>query len=133
MPFPMLVAHAQGATLTDIDGHEINDFCLGDTGSMFGHSPKPVAKAIRDQARNGLTYMLPTLAGLEAGTLLSERFGDFQWQIATTATDANRYALRVARPVTGRSKIIVFNGCYRDGDLAGWQDGYATGPPGSGC
>ncbi|MCB2132850.1 MAG: aminotransferase class III-fold pyridoxal phosphate-dependent enzyme, partial [Rhodobacteraceae bacterium] len=112
MPFPMLVTEASGARLTDLDGYGIDDFCLGDTGSMFGHSPKPVAKAIRKQARNGLTYMLPTEAALKAGRLLTERFGDFRWQIATTATDANRFALRVARAVTGRPRVLVFNGCY---------------------
>ncbi len=112
MPFPMLVAGAKGARLADIDGHEIDDFCLGDTGSMFGHSPEPVAKAISRQARNGLTYMLPTEAALEAGRLLTRRFGDFKWQIATTATDANRFAIRVARAVTGKPKVLVFNGCY---------------------
>ncbi|MEZ5776850.1 MAG: aspartate aminotransferase family protein [Paracoccaceae bacterium] len=112
MPFPLLVTEARGARLTDLDGYGIDDFCLGDTGSMFGHSPAPVARAIRKQARNGLTYMLPTEAALEAGQLLSRRFGDFRWQIATTATDANRFALRVARAVTGRPKVLVFNGCY---------------------
>jgi len=112
MPHLPLVARAQGARITDIDGNEIDDFCLGDTGSMFGHSPAPVARAIRHQARRGLTYMLPTEAALEAGRLLTERFGAFRWQIATTATDANRFALRVARAVTGRPKVLVFNGCY---------------------
>ncbi len=112
MPHPMLVANAKGARLTDIDGYGIDDFCLGDTGSMFGHSPAPVAKAIRKQATRGLTYMLPTTDALEAGKLLTERFGDFRWQIATTATDANRFALRVARAVTGRPKVLVFTGCY---------------------
>ena len=112
MPFPMLVAKAQGARLTCIDGYGVDDFCLGDTGSMFGHSPKPVAKAIMRQAKRGLTYMLPTPEALAAGALLCQRFGAFQWQIATTATDANRFAIRVARAVTGRPKILVFNGCY---------------------
>lgn len=112
MPHLPLVASAKGSRIRDIDGFEIDDFCLGDTGSMFGHSPKPVAKAIRQQARHGLTYMLPTTDALEAGRLLTEVFGDFRWQIATTATDANRFALRVARAVTGRPKVLVFNGCY---------------------
>lgn len=111
-PFPMLVANAQGASLTDIDGITLDDFCLGDTGSMFGHSPEPVARAIMEQATNGLTYMLPTVAALEVGDLLSRTFGEMRWQIATTATDANRFALRVARAVTGRAKVLVFNGCY---------------------
>lgn len=112
MPHLPLVAKAKGARITDIDGYEIDDFCLGDTGSMFGHSPAPVAKAIRQQATRGLTYMLPTEDALEAGALLTETFGPFRWQIATTATDANRFAIRVARAVTGRPKILVFNGCY---------------------
>ncbi|MGB3178551.1 MAG: aspartate aminotransferase family protein [Albidovulum sp.] len=112
MPFPMLVKSANGARLTDLDGYGIDDFCLGDTGSMFGHSPKPVADAIRKQANNGLTYMLPTKAALEAGRLLTDCFGEFRWQIATTATDANRFALRVARAVTGKPKVLVFHGCY---------------------
>ena len=112
MPHLPLVAKAQGAKLTDIDGHRIDDFCLGDTGSMFGHSPAPVARAIKAQAGRGLTYMLPSEDALQAGRLLTDRFGAFRWQIATTATDANRFALRVARAVTGRAKVLVFNGCY---------------------
>jgi glutamate-1-semialdehyde 2,1-aminomutase len=112
MPHLPLIDSAAGAVITDIDGHAIDDFCLGDTGSMFGHSPAPVARAIRHQARRGLTYMLPTEQALRAGALLTARFGDFRWQIATTATDANRFALRVARAVTGRPKVLVFNGCY---------------------
>ncbi|GHF56130.1 aspartate aminotransferase family protein [Seohaeicola zhoushanensis] len=133
MAFPMLVASAQGAEITDIDGNRIDDFCLGDTGSMFGHSPAPVAEAIRAQAGQGLTYMLPTEAALQAGELLCETFGDFRWQIATTATDANRFALRVARAVTGRPKVLVFNGCYHgtvDETMVTLEDGRTVARPG---
>ena len=112
MPFPFVVASARGSTLHDIDGNTYADFCLGDTGSMFGHSPPAVADAIARQSGQGLTYMLPTEDALEVGRLLAERFGLPHWQVATTATDANRFALRVARAVTGRKKILVFNGCY---------------------
>ena len=112
MPFPFVVEQAHGATLRDIDGNEYDDFCLGDTGSMFGHSPPPVAEAIRNQANRGLTYMLPTDDSVAVGRLLAERFGLPHWQVATTATDANRFALRVARAATGRPRILVFNGCY---------------------
>ena len=112
MPFPMLVDRAQGAKLICIDGFRLDDFCLGDTGSMFGHAPKPVVRAIERQAGRGLTYMLPARDAPEVGQLLCQRFGDYRWQIATTATDANRFAIRVARAVTGRPKILVFNGCY---------------------
>ena len=133
MPHLPLVAKAKGARITDIDGYGIDDFCLGDTGSMFGHSPKPVAYAIRKQARHGLTYMLPTEAAMEAGRLLTRRFGDFRWQIATTATDANRFALRVARAVTGRPKVLVFNGCYHgtlDDTMVELADGRTVNRPG---
>ena len=133
MPFPMVVDWARGARLTDLDGHRIDDFCLGDTGSMFGHSPAPVARAIRDQAGRGLTYMLPSEAAMEAARLLTDRFGDFRWQIATTATDANRFALRVARAVTGRPKVLVFNGCYHgtvDDAMVAREDGQTIARPG---
>ncbi|MBX3578824.1 MAG: aspartate aminotransferase family protein [Rhizobiaceae bacterium] len=112
LPFPIMVDQARGATITDIDGNRLADFCLGDTGSMFGHSPAPVAKAIRAQAGRGLTYMLPSDDAAAVGRLLVRRFGLPHWQIATTATDANRFAIRMARAITGRPKILVFNGCY---------------------
>jgi glutamate-1-semialdehyde 2,1-aminomutase len=133
MPHLPLVAKAHGARIEDIDGHVLDDFCLGDTGSMFGHSPAPVAKAIRAQARRGLTYMLPTETALEAGRLLTDRFGPFRWQVATTATDANRFALRVARAITGRPKVLVFNGCYHgtvDDTFVSLQDGSTVNSPG---
>ncbi|MCA3444770.1 MAG: aspartate aminotransferase family protein [Rhodobacter sp.] len=133
MPFPMVVEQAKGARLTDIDGFGIDDFCLGDTGSMFGHSPAPVARAIRRQAKRGLTYMLPSEDALEAGRLLTERFGAFRWQVATTATDANRFALRVARAITGRPRVLVFNGCYHgtvDDIFVTLKDGKTVNRPG---
>src|SRR5882757_9481313 len=86
-PFPILVDSAKGATITDIDGNKLDDFCLGDTGSMLGHSPPAVARAIRRQAGRGLTYMLPSEDALAIGPLLQQRFGLPYWQIATTATD----------------------------------------------
>lgn len=132
-PFPLVVARARGAVIADIDGHRIDDFCLGDTGSMFGHSPAPVARAIRAQAGRGLTFMLPTEAAMQAGALLSQVFGPMRWQIATTATDANRFALRVARAVTGRPKVLVFDGCYHgtvDDAMVCLQDGRTVARPG---
>jgi glutamate-1-semialdehyde 2,1-aminomutase len=137
-PMPHLPAGRQGRRRADrpiSTATEIDDFCLGDTGSMFGHSPAPVARAIRHQARRGLTYMLPTEAALEAGRLLTERFGAFRWQIATTATDANRFAIRVARAVTGRPKVLVFNGCYHgtvDDTMVELANGADRGPPRAG-
>ena len=133
MPYPFLVESAHGAVLRDVDGNEYADFCLGDTGAMFGHSPPPVVEAIERQAGRGLTYMLPTEAAIAVGRLLKERFGLPHWQVATTATDANRFALRVARAVTGRPKILVFNGCYHgtvDETFVRLVDGRAVNRPG---
>ncbi|MET0597010.1 MAG: aspartate aminotransferase family protein [Mesorhizobium sp.] len=133
MPFPLLVEHAVGARLVDVDGHRLDDFCLGDTGAMFGHSPKPVARAIRRQAGRGLATMLPGEDAVAVGRLLPEVFGLPHWQVATTATDANRFALRVARAVTGRETILVFNGCYHgavDETMVSLVDGKPANRPG---
>lgn len=111
-PFPLFVTNASGAHFTDADGHAYADFCFGDTGAMFGHSPEPVVKAIRDHAADGFTTMLPHPDAVWIGDELSRRFGLPFWQVTATATDANRYALRWARAVTGRDKILVFDGCY---------------------
>jgi glutamate-1-semialdehyde 2,1-aminomutase len=111
-PHPLFVERAQGAHLWDVDGHRRVDFCLGDTGAMFGHSPKPVARAIAAQAERGLTTMLPSADAPWVAAELARRFGLPMWQFAMTASDANRFAIRWARAATGRDQILVFNGCY---------------------
>ncbi len=111
-PFPIYVASATGARLQDVDGHAYDDFCFGDTGSMFGHSPEPIARAVAAQAARGLTYMLPTEDVPVVGELLAGMFGLPFWQAATTATDANRFVIRWCRAITRRPKILVFHGCY---------------------
>lgn len=111
-PFPLFAARAEGSRLWDVDGHAYDDFCLGDTGSMFGHSPAPVAAAITRQGAQGLAFMLPTEDAVAVGDLLAERFGLPFWQITSTASEANRAVIRWCRGITGRDKIIVFNGCY---------------------
>lgn len=111
-PFPLHVAEARGARLTDVDGHERVDFCLGDTGAMFGHSPPAVTAALQRQAARGLTTMLAGEDAAAVSALLAERFGLPRWQFAMTATDANRFVLRWLRAATGRRVLLVFNGCY---------------------
>jgi len=111
-PFALQVARARGAQLVDADGHTLVDFCLGDTGAMFGHSPPAVAQALQAQAVNGLTTMLPGDDAAEVARLLAERFGLPKWQFAMTATDANRFVLRWLRAITNRRVLLVFNGCY---------------------
>jgi glutamate-1-semialdehyde 2,1-aminomutase len=111
-PFPIFMKEARNATITDVDGHRYIDFCLGDSGAMFGHSPAATVRAEARQLRRGITTMLPTSDSIWVGEELARRFGLPYWQVAMTATDANRFALRVAREATGRRKILVFNGCY---------------------
>ncbi len=110
--FPISVENAKGVHFTCADGHEYIDFCLGDTGSLVGHGPEAAAKAINEQFGKGASFMLPTKDAIWNGQELSRRFGMKYWQFATSATDANRFAIRLARQITGRSKILVFNWCY---------------------
>ncbi len=110
--FPVFVRDGQGAHFTDVDGRRYLDFCLGDTGAMAGHAPPPAVEAIAARAKHGATFMLPTEDAIRVGEELSRRFGLPFWQAALTATDANRFAIRLARHVTRRPKILVFHWCY---------------------
>jgi glutamate-1-semialdehyde 2,1-aminomutase len=110
--FPVFVKEARGAHFTDVDGNDYVDFCLGDTGAMTGHSPDATVQAIQEQIQKGITLMLPYEDVIWVGEELQRRFKLPYWQFALTATDANRFALRMARLITGRQKILVFNYCY---------------------
>ncbi len=110
--FPIYVERAKDAELFDVDGHRYDDFCLGDTPSMFGHARDELSRAIAKQAAQGMGFMLPTPTSNRVATLLAQRFKLLKWQVATTASDANRAAIRWARAVTKRRKILVFDGCY---------------------
>ena len=110
--FPIFAKWAKGAKIVDVDGHRYVDFCLGDTGAMFGHGPQATVRAAAKQLRRGITTMLPTEDAIWVGEELARRFGLPYWQVAMTATDANRFALRMAREATGRRRVLVFNGCY---------------------
>lgn len=110
--FPIFVREAKGAHFTDVDGLRYLDLCLGDTGAMTGHSPDASMQALQTQAQRGLTFMLPTEDHVWVGEELARRFGLQYWQMAMTATDANRFSIRLARQLTGRSKILIFNWCY---------------------
>ena len=111
-PFPLFVKQAQGATLTDADNNQYADFCLGDTGAMFGHSPPAVTEVLAREGARGLTTMMPSPDAAIVGKLLADRFGLPFWQVTATASDANRSILRWCRAITGRQKILVFSGCY---------------------
>lgn len=110
--FPIFITSATGAHFTDVDGIDYVDFCLGDTGAMAGHSPAATVAAVRAQLDRGITTMLPTAEAITVSAELSRRFGLPLWQFTLTATDANRHAIRYARLLTGRRKIVVHNFCY---------------------
>ncbi|MBA3232789.1 MAG: aminotransferase class III-fold pyridoxal phosphate-dependent enzyme [Propionibacteriales bacterium] len=112
--FPLVLATARGNRITDIDGHEYVDFALGDTGAMAGHSPAPTVAAVQRRIGElgGVTTMLPTEDGEWVGAELTRRFGMPLWSFTLSATDANRWAIRLARLVTGRPKIICFSYSY---------------------
>jgi glutamate-1-semialdehyde aminotransferase len=111
-PFPVFVAEAAGAHFRDVDGHDYVDLCLGDTGAMTGHSPQPTVEAVRRQVGRGITSMLPTEDSVVVATELGRRFGLPLWQFTLSATDANRHAVRYARHLTGRRKLVVHDFCY---------------------
>jgi glutamate-1-semialdehyde 2,1-aminomutase len=110
--FPPFVREARGAEFFDVDGHRYIDLCLGDTGAMTGHSPSATVTAVEQQARRGITLMLPSEDAILVGEELQKRFGLPFWQFALTATDANRFSIRLARHITQRPKVLVFNWCY---------------------
>lgn len=129
--FPVYVEQASGAHFTDVDGHEYVDLCLGDTGAMTGHSPEPVVRAVRERTAQGITTMLPSEDAGWCGEELGRRFGLPFWQFSLTATDANRWAIRLARTITGRTKILVHNWCYHgsvDETFITLQPDGTTGP-----
>ncbi len=110
--FPLFVKQAKGASFTCADGKHFIDFCLGDTGAMVGHSPDAPMKQIAEQLKRGITFMLPTEDAIWVGEELQRRFGLKYWQTTLTATDANRFVLRLARHITKRPYVLVFDYCY---------------------
>jgi glutamate-1-semialdehyde 2,1-aminomutase len=110
--FPVFVESASGAHFSCVDGHDYVDLCMGDTGAMAGHSPKATVAAVTRQLQRGITLMLPSEDAVRVGEELQRRFGLRFWQFALTATDANRFSIRIAREITRRPKILVFNYCY---------------------
>jgi glutamate-1-semialdehyde 2,1-aminomutase len=133
-PYPVFVSEAEGARFIDVDGRTYVDFCLGDTGAMTGHAPKQAVEAIVEQAAKGITLMLPTEDSIWVGAEMQRRFGLPYWQFCLTATDANRFTLRLARAITGRAKILVYSWCYHgsvDETIITVEGGRASARPGN--
>jgi len=134
--FPPFVREAQGAHFFDVDGHRYIDFCLGDTGAMTGHSPAATVSAVQQQLGRGTALMLPSEDAIWVGEELQKRFSLPYWQFTLSATDANRFSIRLARQITDRPKILVFNWCYHgtvDESFITLQDGVAKSRRGNVC
>ncbi|WP_116999518.1 transaminase [Desertimonas flava] len=134
--FPLYLDRASAARVVDLDGHELIDFCLGDTGAMAGHSPAATVAAVTERfaTAGGATTMMPTEDAEVVAAELARRFGVSTWSFSLTATDANRWALRLARAVTGRPKILVNSYCYHgtvDESLIVAGDGAGLPRPGN--
>jgi glutamate-1-semialdehyde 2,1-aminomutase len=110
--YPIVAERAEGNRVVDVDGHEYVDLCLGDTGAMTGHSPPEVVRVLQERLAHGITTMLPSEDAAWVGEELGRRFGLPRWLFTLTATDANRTALRIARLLTGRPKVLVYSYCY---------------------
>jgi glutamate-1-semialdehyde 2,1-aminomutase len=133
-PYPIYLDRAAGAELTDVDGNSYADLCLGDTGAMAGHGPPAVREALAARYGAGATTMLPTEDAVWVAAELSRRFGPKRWQFTLSATDANRFAIRIARHLTTRPKVLVFNYCYHgtvDESFATFADGAVTAREGN--
>jgi glutamate-1-semialdehyde 2,1-aminomutase len=112
--FPLFLDRAAGARVTDVDGVEHVDFALGDTAAMAGHSPAPVVAAVQRRLAElgGATTMMPSQDAAAVGAELARRFLVPRWSFALSATDANRWVIRLARQLTKRPKVLVFSWCY---------------------
>jgi glutamate-1-semialdehyde 2,1-aminomutase len=112
--YPLYLDRAWGNRVVDVDGHEYVDFAMGDTGAMAGHSPRPTVDAVARRIGDlgGVTTMLPTTDAEWVGTELTRRFGLPLWSFTLTATDANRWAVRLARLATAKPKVLTFAYCY---------------------
>ena len=135
--FPLYLDSARGSHVVDLDGHDYVDLCLGDTGAMAGHSPAAVTEAVtrRLASLGGATAMMPTEDAEWVGAELTRRFGLPKWSFSLTATDANRWAIRLARAVTGRPKVLVNSFCYHgsvdESLIVVGEDGEGVSRPGN--
>jgi glutamate-1-semialdehyde 2,1-aminomutase len=133
---PVFFERAKGNRIVDVDGNELIDFCLGDTGAMGGHSPDATIAAVQRRIAElgGITTMMPTEDAIWVADDLARRFGVPKWTFSLTATDANRWALRTCRQLTGRSKVLIHSYCYHgsvDETVVTLEDGVPTSKPGN--
>lgn len=109
---PPFIETAGGATFTDVDGNRYLDFNVADLSMTMGYGPAPVVEAVSRQVRQGAQFLLPTADALAVGQRLAEQVGLPCWQFTLSASGANVEVMRIARHLTGREKIVIFDGHY---------------------
>ena len=116
-PYPFYTARAEGSKLYDIDGNEYIDFWLGHTALILGHSPPAVVEAVKKQLENGTHYGTSHKLEIELAEQIVKMVPSAEMvRFTSSGTEANMYAVRLARAYTGRNKIAKFEG--------GWHGGY---------
>jgi glutamate-1-semialdehyde 2,1-aminomutase len=109
---PLWVSEGRGARFTDVDGHSYSDFNIADMSMFCGYAPGPVVRAVAECMARGNQFLLPNEDAIVVSEELGRRYGLPKWQYTLSATQANIEVLRVARVVTGRDKLLVFDGKY---------------------
>ena len=118
-PFPVTIVRGEGARLYDLDGHEYVDFLNDHTAGLYGHSNPVIQAAIATAAQNGLTLGGPTPNQQEFAELIYGRFPSVERvRFTNSGTEANLMAASLARAVTGRDAVVVFDGGYHGGPLS---------------
>lgn len=117
-PFPLTWTKGEGAILTDIDGHQYVDYLGEYSAGLYGHSNPKIQAAMKKAIDDGTVLGGPNRYEAELASLISSRFPSLQkLRFCNSGTEANVFALMTARAVTGRSKIMVFDGGYHGGVL----------------
>ncbi len=111
-PHPIVVRRAQDAWMEDVDGNRYTDFDMGFGALFSGHCHAAVRRAIETQLDNGTLFVTPCEMNAEVAELLGERYGLPMWRFTNSGTEATMDAIRVARGVTGREKIVKVEGGY---------------------
>jgi glutamate-1-semialdehyde 2,1-aminomutase len=109
---PPWAVEGHGARFTDVDGHTYSDFNIADMSMFCGYGPEPLVRAVADRVARGSQFLLPTEDAIVVSEELGRRYGLPKWQYTLSATHANTEAIRVARVVTGRDRVLLFDGKY---------------------
>jgi len=126
---PVYIDHGQGPGFTDVDGFGYVDFNASDMAMFCGHANPAIVAAAQAQVARSTQFLLPTVASVEVAEELARRYPVPQWQFTLSATQANTEAIRLARAVTGREVIVLFQGHYHghfEEGLVDLADGQAS-------